>query len=1131
MRIPSSIRRAPSPRVPSAGRAAIAALVLVLVAALAVAGVSLAPSRAGAADPGALVELPDATVKAAVNAALGSGREPGQEVTAAEAESLTSLTVPAAEEPASSLEGLQAFTHLTTLNVTGGRELTDVSPLAGLPLTSLTITGGAIQSTLDTVGKIATLTALVLSDDRIFDLSALSGLTRLRNLVMSDNEINDVAPLAALPQLTTVGLESNRIINVTPLAGLTNPNFLWLSDNRIEDPSPLRKFATLTLGELSGIRLKLDGNRIKDFSTFSGFLNKPVTTGQPVYVGPYQAGGVPVTLARSEGAAIAIAPVDPGAGTYEQATHTVTLTDPTAPNIALSPNWTVSFTAAPTDPTIAGSPTVGQTLTAVAGSETRPSCEPAYQWQREGTDIAGAQSASYPLTAADIGNRLTVQVTCGSQTGLSPPAASVAAATAGDPVIVASQPQQLGVIGDPTNPGVTLTVGQTDAAGNRVDPSLLTVTAATSLGQVGPTTVTGTGPVRQVAFDPTAVGTAGVVFTVTGPNGRTASTTVNYSTSRQTTPTSRVLIGESDSSTAIDAGDGYILVADDELDEIGLYNQNVSGPAVWRSPPLAEAEVDFEASARKGDQGYFFGSEGNKKDGSDSGNGRNGIYRATITGTGKDTRIAATGSYKGMRSDLVAWDKANGNPLGFAAGIQDGVQPDRADGFNLEGAEFSPDGSELYLAFRSPAVMVDGTYQAVIVPVTNFEALFDGNGTHAQFGEPILLDLDGMSIREIRKNADNQYLIIGGTPGLWTSSSKQALFTWTGYPEDPPVKLTTELTPDVEPIYTDNAGAWEGIGALPDPLAAGDQVRLIMDQGFDVLYASGATGGNEQKHGAPETRKSRTDSFTLSGNIGLNAEVTGSGTFAEQAANTVSPVQTFTLTNTGSERVRVEHVAVRSDSGRGDDFLVSSDTCAFTTPGPGATCTIGVRFAPSAEHPTSTAELVIGGNIGERTVPLSGTSAALPTGPTGPQAPAGPQGPTGTQGSNGSPGPAGPSGPVGPAGPRGITGPRGPAGTVGFSAKASTVVARRGGRARLAFALDNRTAGAIEAVVRATPPAALRAAGSQTKQAAVPSKAHRQVAFVLAIGKTAKLGRHQVKIDIQVGDLAVTRTVNVQVTR
>ena len=41
---------------------------------------------------------------------------------------------------------------------------------------------------------------------------------------------------------------------------------------------------------------------------------------------------------------------------------------------------------------------------------------------------------------------------------------------------------------------------------------------------------------------------------------------------------------------------------------------------------------------------------------------------------------------------------------------------------------------------------------------------------------------------------------------------------------------------DVEPRHTDNAGAWEGIGEMPDELTAGAQVRLIMDQGYDELY-------------------------------------------------------------------------------------------------------------------------------------------------------------------------------------------------------------------------------------------------------------------------------------------------------
>ena len=1079
------------------------------VAVLAV-GLSVAPTAqpaARAADT-VTVLLPDPTVRSAVNAALsvrlGSGRDADQEVTVAEAATLTSLTVPDADDRASSLVGLEAFTSLTALDVVGDRELRDVAPLAGLPLTTLSITGGATQETLDSIGTIVTLTSLSLVDDRIFDLSGLAGLTRLKTLRMPGNEITDLAPLRALPQLTDVRLESNRIGNVAPLTSLTNPAYLRLSDNRIEDASPLSRYAALVLGtggSSANPRLLLDGNRVRDLSAFSGFANKPSATGQSVYAGAYQSGGSQVSLARAEGRAIAVYPVNPSQGAYDQGSGTLTLTDPSAPSIELYPSWTVRFAAVPADPTITGTATAGQTLTARGGSETRPSCEPDFQWRREGVDIPGETGSSFVLATTDVGSRIGVRVTCGDQTGVSAPTASVMATTTGAPVVVPSQLKQTGVIGDPTNPGITLQVGQTAADGRRVDPSTLTVTASGGV----PATVSGTGAVRRVSFAPQTRGSDQVTFTVTAPDGKTAISPIVYATSVATTPTSRVLIGQGDSSTAIDAGDGYLFVADDERSEIGLYDPEVSGPAVWESETLQDGEVDFESSARRGDTVYWFGSHGNKKDGAVTG-GRNVVFQTRMTGTGKDARLVRTGTpYKGLRSDLIAWDRAHGNRLGLAAATADGVKPDLADGFNLEGAEFSPDGSELYLGFRSPAIMVDGSYQALIVPVTNVGQLFDGSASHAVFADPILLDLDGHDIREIRKNEAGQYLILSGTPGMWTPESSQLLFAWTGFPEDRAVSLTTQVPQDLEPFHTENAAAWEGIGAMPDDLADGSQVRLIMDQGYDTLYNT--TGENKKTDLL--LRKARTDLFTLTGNLGLKADLTGSGSFPDRAATTISPAQTVTLTNAGSERVQVRQVSVRSDTGQADDFLISTNTCAYTQPGPGASCTIGIRFAPSAPHTTSSARLVIESNLpgAARTVTLSGTSATLPQGPVGPQ---------------------------GPAGPQGTAGPQGPAGTVGIRAPKPRVVVHRGDRARVTFVVDNRTASPIQAVLRAKVPAGLKAVGPTTRTKRVVGLGqgqHRKVWFEWRIGKAAKAGRHQVAVRIRVGDLTLRRTVVVRVVR
>jgi hypothetical protein len=946
-------------------------------------------------------------LKQAVNSALGTGRPADQTVTVAEAKTLTSLTA-ADQTGVSDLTGLEAFTGLKTLSVTGDRALTDASPLAKLPLTTLALTGGALQGTLDSIGTITTLSSLRLADDRLFDVTPLTKLIRLQTLWLPDNQIADIAPLAQLPAVLHLDLSANRVTDVTPVSRLTNPTSLALSDNRITDVAPLARYSSMRLGTIGGA-LKIDGNRVSDLSTFLTFTGRPTSGRQSVYAGAYQIGGITVPLARADSRVLPIAVTNPNEGSYDQAAKTLTLTNASAASIDISPSWTVRLSGTPTDPAITGTAGVGQTLTASGGSVIRPSCEPAYQWQREGIDIASGAGDRYLATAADVGSRLTVRVTCGGQEGISAPTASVAGTTAGAPAIVLSQPAQTAVIGDPTNPSITVSVGQTDAAGNRVDPSKLTVTATSATPTVIPAsgiTVSGTGATRSVAMTPVGRGVAYPVFTVTGPNGLTSTAQLQYGASIQTTPTSRVLIGQGDSSTALPAGDGYLFVADDERSEIGLYDPSLSRYATWESENLAgnNGEVDFESSARLDDTMFWFGSHGNKKAGSVE-SSRHAVFATKVSGTGKDARLVKTGEYNGLRQDVIAWDRAHGDRLGLAAAAADGVKPDLANGFNLEGAEFSPDGSELYLGFRSPVVEKDGKQLALIVPVKNLPALMAGKATKAQFGEPILLDLDGHDIREIRKNAAGQYLIVSGTPGMWTPQSSQTLFAWTGFAEDPAVPLTTEVTKDVEPFHTDNGGAWEGIGELPDDLTSGSQVRLIMDQGYDSLYAE----VNENKKTELLMRKARTDVFTLIGNLGLTATVTGSGAFSDQAANTVGAPQTFTITNTGSERVRVKRVHVTGEGEQGSDFLISQNTCAYTDPGPGATCRIAVRFAPAKVNTTSKAQLVIESNLtgANRTVELTGTSTTLPKGEPGQPGAPGKDGADGKNGADGAPGPPG----------------------------------------------------------------------------------------------------------------------------
>ncbi|QHC64307.1 hypothetical protein GSU69_17570 [Rathayibacter festucae] len=80
-------------------------------------------------------------------------------------------------------------------------------------------------------------------------------------------------------------------------------------------------------------------------------------------------------------------------------------------------------------PTITGTATVGQKLTAVPGTWTPSPVTLAYQWQRNGTAISGATSSTYTLVAADAGAAITVAVT-GTKSGYTAVTKTSAAVTA-----------------------------------------------------------------------------------------------------------------------------------------------------------------------------------------------------------------------------------------------------------------------------------------------------------------------------------------------------------------------------------------------------------------------------------------------------------------------------------------------------------------------------------------------------------------------------------------------------------------------------------------------------------------------------------------------------------------------------
>ncbi|MFD8691576.1 DUF3616 domain-containing protein [Streptomyces sp. NPDC059651] len=439
--------------------------------------------------------------------------------------------------------------------------------------------------------------------------------------------------------------------------------------------------------------------------------------------------------------------------------------------------------------------------------------------------------------------------------GLSVPAH---AADYGTPTITLSAGYLSGAVGATADPVVTVTVAQSGA-----DVTALGVAASasskSSVAATGDVTVTGTGATRQLRVAAHARGYTDLTIKVTGLGGKTATKSLHYAASAavQNASDTRYLTGSSDASAAVDVGGGYAVVADDESNTLRLYDRSSSGAPVrtWdvASKLGVSKEIDIEGAARVGNTIYWTGSLGNNKDGEYKAD-RNTVFTTTVSGSGAGTQLTVKGSYKKLRDDLVAWDKANGNRYGFAAGTADGEVPKQIDGFNVEGLEFAPGSTTTaYLGFRAPLVPPKAGGKALIVPVTNFDQVA-GSGAKAVIGTPVELDLGGLSIRDIRKNSADQYLIVAGSWAADDNSDPYALYSWDGVAGHAPVKRLDLPTAD--------PGGWEAVVDVPDLNASGVRAQLITDAGSADLYGDG-TEAKDLDH--DEWKKSRATWFTLNG--------------------------------------------------------------------------------------------------------------------------------------------------------------------------------------------------------------------------------------------------------------------------
>jgi len=361
-----------------------------------------------------------------------------------------------------------------------------------------------------------------------------------------------------------------------------------------------------------------------------------------------------------------------------------------------------------------------------------------------------------------------------------------------------------GVVDDPWDPLATL--GITFKLVDE-DPGSIILTCTSNKTSVVPNDAThvifsGTGNERNLKIKAKGVGYATLTITAKDNENKTVTYVLKYAASANVLdPDYNMFYTHlSSASTAIGLGADCILVGDDEQNEICMYARQQSGMPVacfdftssLKLPEPNEPEVDIEASCwsrSHANRIYWIGSMSNSKSGDQKPN-RDRIFATDLTGIGFQTQLSFIG-YTSLRSQVVKWGDSFGYNL--TASTKTGTIPKQIDGFSLEGLEFGPDNSTLYLGFRTPFVPTTKRTKALICPVLNFEAWFN-NGKpsgNPSFGNPIELDLGGRGIRSICKNDSNVYVIVAGA---FDGTDNFALFKWTGKATDKPIQSLANMT-------------------------------------------------------------------------------------------------------------------------------------------------------------------------------------------------------------------------------------------------------------------------------------------------------------------------------------------------
>jgi len=430
-----------------------------------------------------------------------------------------------------------------------------------------------------------------------------------------------------------------------------------------------------------------------------------------------------------------------------------------------------------------------------------------------------------------------------------------------------------GVINDPTDPASTTGI-KIDVTENSL-PILATnylVTATSSntnvvtVANVMINKFDGYAIVKIIA---TGIGYSDIKLKLT-KGSSTDNITIKFAASiASATPNSTIFhTGSSDASAAIVLDTNYMVIGDDEMNSLFVYDRKKSGLPVKSYDyqnllGLTDgntgnyAEIDLEAGVKSinyPNRVYWISSLGTSGSNNIIKPNINRLFATDITGTGSNTAFATVGYYNDIRNQLIAWGNSKG--YNFSASAASGHDAKLIDGFNVEGMCFAPDNTSLFIGFRSPLVPITSRTKALIAPILNFETWFNnGNPTgNPTIGNPIELYLGGRGFRDIIRLSNGVYIIIAGNYAA--NPLNGAIYKWTGIATDAPI-----LIPDfnITNLNVEAVAELSSNGTMADY-----KLQIISDNGSTEYY----NDGNQSKDLSQNNfKKFRSDILTTSSNV------------------------------------------------------------------------------------------------------------------------------------------------------------------------------------------------------------------------------------------------------------------------